>query len=221
MIVGEELSGASAVGAVPAFAITGLSKSRNRGARHWARSGHLGSLRAWHRTSRESIQGSLSPSPLDTSGARTHADEGSSPDPLYVHPGAFGVLVFTGAAYPRLRVRDRDGGERFVAPGRVDLYEETDAGGALGADHFGGGGLPARGGALGMVVQNPSASARPTPHAPDIDRTRRALRESGSYAARSARRPRLPVASGPAPCRAGRTLAALRFRGGRCCRNAR
>ena len=36
-------------------------------------------------TWRGSIQGSLSPSPPDTSGARTHAEEGSSPDPLYVH----------------------------------------------------------------------------------------------------------------------------------------
>ena len=73
----------------------------------------------------------------------------------------------------------------------------------------------------GIVVQNPITSARPTPQARDTDRTRRALRESGSYAARSVRRPRLPAASGPGPCRADRTLAAPRFRGGRCCRNAR
>src|SRR5207245_4815324 len=57
-----------------------------------------------------------------------------------------------GDASGGLCVRRRDGGKRAAAPGRVGLYEEGDAGGVLGAVHFGGGGLSAGGGAVGRLT---------------------------------------------------------------------
>src|SRR5205823_3378378 len=69
-----------------------------------------------------------------------------------------------------LRVRRRDGGERTAAPGRVGLHEESDAGGVLGAGHFGGGDLPL------------SVSLVAPPHRPPrANRSNRASPPNGSH----------------------------------------
>src|SRR5205807_2726905 len=66
--------------------------------------------------------------------------------PLALRACTSGVRRRAGHATGGIRVRRGDGGERAAAPGGIDLYEESDAGGVLGADHSRGGGLPAGGG---------------------------------------------------------------------------
>src|SRR5881398_1581992 len=60
-----------------------------------------------------------------------------------VRPLAGGIPRGAWHAAGGLRVWGRDGGKRAAAPGRLGLYEEGHAGAVLGADHFGGGDLPA------------------------------------------------------------------------------
>src|SRR5438094_963195 len=60
-----------------------------------------------------------------------------------VRPLAGGIPRGSWHAAGGLRVWGRDGGKRAAAPGQLGLYEEGDAGAVLGADHFGGGDLPA------------------------------------------------------------------------------
>src|SRR5256885_4152330 len=86
-----------------------------------------------------------------------------------------------GDASGGLRVRRRDGRERAAPPARVDLYEESDAGGVLGPADSRGGGLSAGDGGVAQAAAFTTTCPWGPTHSAEPARTRAAPPECGSH----------------------------------------